>query len=64
MIGYWGSSKQPDDNLINLGKLQPNLEGPYQVTSIVRTGTYRLEDQEGRPHIDTPFCKILLGTRP
>lgn len=28
-------------------KLGPNQEGPYQVTSIARTGTYWLEDLEG-----------------
>ena len=32
-----------------LGKLQRNWEGPYRVTSMVRPGTYRREDQEGRP---------------
>lgn len=26
------------------GKLGPNWEGPYQVTSVARTGAYRLED--------------------
>ena len=26
------------------GKLGPNWEGPYRVTSVARTGAYRLED--------------------
>lgn len=30
-------------------KLSPNWEGPYQVTGIVREGTYRLVEQDGTP---------------
>ncbi|GJZ23752.1 reverse transcriptase domain-containing protein [Tanacetum coccineum] len=30
-------------------KLDPNWEGPYQVTDIKRTGTYVLADMKGRP---------------
>ena len=37
----------------NLGvparSLDPNWEGPYRVTKIVRPGTYYLEDMQGRP---------------
>ena len=31
------------------GKLAPNWEGPYRVTTIVGTGTYYLEDMKERP---------------
>ena len=33
----------------NAGKLAPNWEGPYQVTTTVRVGAYYLEDMEERP---------------
>ena len=34
---------------LNEGKLGPNWEGPYKVTSPVGAGSYRLEDLEGKP---------------
>ena len=36
----------------NAGALGPTWEGPYRVKEIVRPGTYRLEDLNGRilPH--------------
>ncbi|XP_074352153.1 uncharacterized protein LOC141691319 [Apium graveolens] len=30
------------------GKLQPNWEGPYKVTEVVRPGTYKLETLSGK----------------
>ena len=33
----------------NVGKLAPNWEGPYQVTIVVGTGAYYLEDIDERP---------------
>ena len=34
------------------GKLGPNWEGPYLITEVVRPGTYRIQDLEGKvlPH--------------
>jgi hypothetical protein len=34
---------------LNDGKLGPNWEGPYKVTSFAGVGAYRLEDMEGKP---------------
>ena len=28
-------------------KLSPPLEGPYMVTEVIRSGTYRLKDDDG-----------------
>ena len=33
----------------NNGKLGPNWEGPYRVTSFARVEAYRLEDMDGKP---------------
>jgi len=33
----------------NVGKLAPNWEGAYQVTIVVGTGAYYLEDIDERP---------------
>ena len=37
-----GSMKNP-----SWGKLGPNWEGPYRVTSVAGIGAYRLEDLDG-----------------
>uniref|UniRef100_A0A2N9H645 Uncharacterized protein n=1 Tax=Fagus sylvatica TaxID=28930 RepID=A0A2N9H645_FAGSY len=38
------NTRNPND-----GKLGPNWEGPYKVTSLAGVGAYRLEDMEGKP---------------
>ena len=38
-----GTAKDPSQ-----GKLGPNLEGPYRITSWQRKGTYHLETMDGR----------------
>uniref|UniRef100_A0A2N9H9C9 Integrase catalytic domain-containing protein n=1 Tax=Fagus sylvatica TaxID=28930 RepID=A0A2N9H9C9_FAGSY len=38
------NTRNPND-----GKLGPNWEGPYKVTSFAGVGAYRLEDMDGRP---------------
>uniref|UniRef100_A0A2N9HMF9 RNA-directed DNA polymerase n=1 Tax=Fagus sylvatica TaxID=28930 RepID=A0A2N9HMF9_FAGSY len=38
------NTRNPND-----GKLGPNWEGPYKVTSFAGVGAYRLEDMEGKP---------------
>ena len=38
-----GAAKDPTQ-----GKLRPNWEGPYRVTSWQRKGTYKLETMDGR----------------
>ena len=32
-----------------LGKLTPDCEGPYLIVQEVRSGTFRLQDMDGRP---------------
>ena len=36
----------------NVGKLAPNLEGPYRVTTMAGTGDYYLEDIDEDPYPD------------
>lgn len=31
-----------------LGKLQPNWDGPFKITEVIRPGTYRLADENGK----------------
>ena len=38
-----GNKKDPRE-----GKLGPNWEGPYRITSVLGNGAYRLEDNEGK----------------
>ena len=38
------NTKNPND-----GKLEPNWEGPYRVTTLAGVGAYRLEDMDGKP---------------
>ena len=38
-----GNKKDPRE-----GKLGPNWEGPYRITSVLGNGAYRLEDSEGK----------------
>ena len=39
-----GTTKNP-----NWGKLKPNWEGPYRITSVAEIGAYYLEDLDEKP---------------
>jgi len=64
-VGDWVLRKVEATGKTSLqGKLGPNWEGPYRVTAMVRPGTFKLEDQDGkalpRPwhtdHLKKFFC--------